>query len=223
MRGAIMPTPLSARLLPSALALLVLAAAPAVQAQAQPRWQVEVSLDQTGSQSMHGVIADGPAGGSELSQVEAVRYSVGASRLARVAARTSLRFGLLLANKGYTERHSENGGDPSNRHVDLLYLGAPITVGYNLVNPHRGLAPFVEAGVVPELLLREDESAFDFDLRRTGLSYLVNLGVKYNLESGRALVLAPEARFAARECSGGAPGSREFRPITVGIKLGVQF
>jgi hypothetical protein len=218
-----MPAPSFARSHRAVLALVVLATVPLAHTQAHAQWQVEVSLDQTGSSSMHGVIAELPAGATELSQVEAIRYSVGASRLARIAPRTSFRFGLSLSNKGYTERYSETGSETSDREVDLLYLGAPLTVGYNLVSTSPGLKPFAEVGIVPELLVREDESAFDFDLRRTGISYLVNLGVKYNLESGRALVLAPEARFAAREYSGGGPGSMEFRPVTVGIKLGVQF
>jgi hypothetical protein len=107
--------------------------------------------------------------------------------------------------------------------VEFLYLGAPLAVGYNLVNPRPGLKPFVEAGVVPELLLRQDESTFRFDLRETGISYLVGFGVKYNLEDGRALVLGPEARFAAHEYSRPTPGTLEFRPMTIGLKLGVQF
>ena len=208
------------------LALLALAAAPAAHAQPYSRYQVEVSLDQTGSEFMHSVIADGPAGGAQRSQREAVRYSVAASRLARVAPRTSFRFGLSLANKGFTERSttsSATGTQTSEHHVDFLYLGAPLTVGYNLVNPRRGLKPFVEAGVVPELLLRQDESTFRFDLREAGLSYLVGFGVKYNLEDGRALVLAPEARIAAHEYSRSTPGTLEFRPITIGLKFGVQF
>lgn len=203
------------------LALLALAAA--LPAPGHAQWQVEASLDHTGSSSMHGIIADGPTSSSELSQLEAVRYSVGASRLARIAPRTSLRFGLSLANKGFTERLRTSGADVFDREVDLLYLGAPIALGYNLVSTSPGLKPVAEVGIVPELLVREEDSAFDFDLRRTGISYLVNVGVKYNLESGRALVLAPEARFAAQEYSGGGPGSLEFRPVTVGIKLGVQF
>jgi opacity protein-like surface antigen len=209
------------------LALLAIAAAaPAAHAQPYARYQVEVSLDQTGSEFMHSSMALGSAGGGQFSQREAVRYSMAASRLTRVAPRTSLRFGLSLANKGFSERSTTStatGTRTSERHVDFLYLGAPLTVGYNLVNPRRGMKPFAEAGVVPELLLRQDESRFDFDLRKTGLSYLVNVGVKYNLEDGRALMLAPELRYAAREYSRPTPGTLEFRPITIGLKLGVQF
>lgn len=222
-----MPTLVGRRSHAAVLALLALAAAaPAVHAQPYSRYQVEVSLDQTGSEFMHSQIADGPAGAAQRSQREAVRYSVAASRLARVAPRTSFRFGLSLANKGFTERSttfSAAGEETSENHVDFLYLGAPLTLGYNLVNPRPGVTPFVEAGVVPELLVRQDEGAFDFDLRRTGLSYLVNFGVKYNLEDGRALVLAPELRYAAREYSRSTPGTLDFRPITIGLKLGVQF
>jgi hypothetical protein len=158
--------------------------------------------------------------------METVRYSVGASRLTQVAPRVSVRFGLSLANKGFAERSrttTADGTRTSERQVDFLYLGAPITLGYNLVNRHPGLVPFVEAGVVPELLVRRDESAFQYDLRDTGLSYLGSFGVKYNLESGRALVLAPELRIAAREYSNNTPGTLEYRPVSVGIKLGVQF
>jgi opacity protein-like surface antigen len=209
------------------LALLALAAAPpAAHAQPYSRFQVEVSLDQTGSEFMHSQIVEGPAGGREFSQREAVRYSVGASGLARVAPRTSFRFGLSLANKGFTERSSTfsaTGTSTSENQVDLLYLGAPLAVGYNLVNSRPGVKPFVEAGVVPELLVRQDASELDFDLRKTGLSYLVNLGVKYNLEDGRALMLAPELRYAVWEYSEPAPGGPEFRPITIGLKLGFQF
>lgn len=209
------------------MGLLVLAAAaPALHAQSQPRWQVEASLDQTGSTSVSARIADGPTSTSDIRQVEAVRYSVGASALARVAARGSLRFGLSLSNKGFTERSSAEsaaGTQTTERHVDLLYLGAPLTLGYNLANPRRGMVPVAEAGVVAEALLREDESAFDYDLRDTGLSYLFNAGVKYTLADGRALVLAPELRIAARAYSREAPGALEFRPVTVGFKLGVQF
>lgn len=217
-----MPVPSFIRSPRAVLALLAFAAAP-LATPAHAQWQVEASVDQTGSSSMHGVIADGPSSSSQLSQLEAVRYSVGASRLMRVAPRTSLRFGLSLANKGFTERHEQSGTDAFDREVDLLYLGAPLALGYNLVSTRPGLRPVAEVGILPELLVREEDSAFDFDLRRTGISYLVNVGVKYTLESGRALVLAPEARFAALEYSDGGPGSREFRPITVGLKLGVQF
>lgn len=223
-----MPTLLARRSQAAVLALLALAAAaPAAHAQPYSKFQVEVSLDQTGSEFMHSRYALGASGaGGEFSQREAVRYSVGASRLVRVAPRTSARFGLSLANKGFTERSttlSATGSRTSENHVDLLYLGAPLTLGYNLVNPRPGLTPFVEAGVVPELLVRQDASELDFDLRRTGLSYLVNVGVKYNLEDGRALLLAPELRYAAREYSRPTPGTLDFRPITIGLKLGVQF
>jgi hypothetical protein len=218
-----MPSPTFVRSNLAMLTLLALAtAAPAAHAQ----WQVEASLDQTGSTSMNSYISDGPPTSGQLSQMETLRYSFGASRLARVAPRTSLRFGLSMANKGFAERSSTTsaaGTQRSEQQVDFLYLGAPLTLGYNLVNPHRGLVPFVEAGVVPELLVRRDESAFDYDLRDVGLSYLVNLGVKYNLDGGRALVLAPEARIAAREYSRDTPGTLEYRPVSIGLKLGVQF
>jgi opacity protein-like surface antigen len=222
-----MPTLVVRRSHAAVLALLALvAAAPAAHAQPYSRYQVEVSLDQTGSQFMHSSMALATGSGGQVSQQEAVRYSVGASRLVRVVPRTSFRFGLSLANKGFTERsstYSAAGSHTSENHVDLLYLGAPLTAGYNLVNPRAGVKPFVEAGVVPELLVRQDASELDFDLRRTGLSYLVNFGVKYNLEDGRALVLAPELRYAAWDYSRPTPGTLEFRPITIGLKLGVQF
>lgn len=232
-----MPTLVIGRSRAVVMGLAVLAAAaPAAQAQVHPQYQVEASLDQTGSHSMYMEIKDLPTGGHEVSQVESVGWSVAATRLARIAPRTSLRLGLSLANKGYEERAliltaaSQAPGSPSystaeetRRRIDLVYLGAPITLGYNLVNPRRGLKPIVEAGVVPELLVRREEGALDFDLRETGLSWLVNVGVKYNLGNGRAVVLAPEARIAAWGYSTGGPNKREYRPATVGMKLGVQF
>ncbi|HEX6372625.1 MAG TPA: outer membrane beta-barrel protein [Longimicrobium sp.] len=222
-----MPTLMFGRARAVVMGMLVLAAAaPAAQGQSHPRWQVEASLHQTGATSMHGVIADGPSSSYDVRQVETVRYSVGASALARVAPRSSLRFGLSLSNKGFAERStvsSPTGDQTTVNQVDLLYLGAPLTLGYNLVNPRRGLVPVAEAGVVAEVLLREDESVFDYDLRDTGLSYLFNAGVKYTLADGRALVLAPELRIAAHPYSRDAPGAREFRPVTVGLKLAVQF
>jgi hypothetical protein len=205
--------------------LMLAAAAPAAQAQSNVRWQVEASLDQTGATSMHGVIADGPTSSSGAWQQEAVRYSVGASALARVAPHGSLRLGLSLSNKGFTERlttSSPTGDQTSERNVDLLYLGAPLTLGYNLASARRGIVPVAEAGVVAEVLLREDESLFDYDLRKTGLSYLFNAGVKYTTASGRALVLAPELRIAAQPYSRETPSGLEFRPVTVGLKLGVS-
>lgn len=222
-----MPTLLSGRAPTALLALLATAAvAPAVQAQQHPRFQVEASLDHTGSTSMSSVIAEGPTGGFELDQVEAVRYSLGASALARVAPRTSIRFGLSLANRGFMERtrvSTIEGPETDERQVDFLYLGVPLTLGYNLVNPRPGLKPFLEAGIIPELLVREDESEFEYDLRDTGLSYLVNFGVKYNLDDGRAIILAPEARIAAGNYSRHRTGALDYRPVTVGLKLGVQF
>ncbi|HEX6368172.1 MAG TPA: outer membrane beta-barrel protein [Longimicrobium sp.] len=216
-----MPTFSFGRAGAAALALVALAA-PAAHAQWQPRFQVEASLDHTGSASMSSVIAEAPQGGFERRQKETVRYSVGASALARIAPRTSLRVGLSLASRGFAERTTEDGRTSENE-VDFVYLGAPLTLGFNLINPGRGLKPFVEAGVVPELLVRQDESGFDYDLRSVGLSYLVGFGVKYNLEGGRALVLAPELRIAARDYSHDTPGTLEFRPISTGIKLGFQF
>lgn len=198
------------------------AAAPAARAQSFPLFQVEASLDHTGSEFMSSIIAEGPSGGFELDQVEAVRYSVGASALARIAPRTSVRFGLSLSNKGFTER-TTTGGETSRREVDLLYLGAPLTLGYNLINPRRGLKPFAEVGIVPELLVRQDESRFGLDLRDTGLSYLFNIGVKYNLGDDRAVILAPELRYAAGEYSRDNPQTTDFRPITTGLKVGFQF
>ncbi|HEU4880605.1 MAG TPA: outer membrane beta-barrel protein [Longimicrobium sp.] len=219
-----MPTHVFGRSRAVVMGMLMLAVAPA--AQAQSRWQVEASLDQTGSTSMHGVIADGPTSSYDAWQEEAVRYSVGASALARVASHGSLRLGLSLSNKGFTERvttSSPTGNQTSERNVDLLYLGAPLTLGYNLASARRGIVPVAEAGVVAEVLLREDDSVFEYDLRDAGLSYLVNAGVKYTLADGRALVLAPELRIAAQPYSRETPNGREFRPVTVGLKLGVQF
>jgi hypothetical protein len=205
------------------MALLSLAAmAPAAHAQQAPRWQVEASLDATGPNSYTSIIGDGPGGGFTFKQSEAVRYTVGAGRLVRVAPRTSLRLGLSLSNKGFTEKTETATGTTVN-HVDLLYLGAPLTLGYNLVNGSRGLRPFAEAGIVPELLLREDESVQGLDLLDTGLSYLVSVGVKYNLGNGRALVLAPEIRRGKRGYTRDTPGMVHFEPETWAIKLGVQF
>jgi hypothetical protein len=215
-----MPAPLVRHVPLAALALAILAAAPAAHAQAQPRWQLDASLDHTGPSSYTSVIADGPSS-FQRSQHEVVRYSVGASRLARLGPRTSLRLGLSLSNKGFGER-TETQDQTTETHVDLLYLGAPITLGYNLVNPRKGLLPYAEAGVVPELLLRDDESAhFDPVLRDVGISYLFSFGAKYNLGEGRALTLGPEVRLAAHGYSPTGPG--EFRPQTVGLKLGIQF
>lgn len=218
-----MHAPAFVRTRAAVLALFALAAAaPAAHAQRAPHWQVEASLDHTGPTSYTSSIADGPGGGMRFEQQEAVRYSVGASGLVRIVPRTSLRLGLSLSNKGFTERR-ESTSDVSVNHVDLLYLGVPLTLGYNLVNARRGLLPFAEAGIVPELLLRQDESELGLDLRDTGLSYLVSLGLKYNLGEGRALTLGPEVRIAAREYSRNTPNTAEFIPSTVGLKLGVQF
>lgn len=210
------------------MGMMALAAtAPAAQAQSHARFQVEASLDHTGSASMSSVIAEGGAGAAELRQKEVVRYSVGASALARVAPRTSVRLGLSLANRGFAEQSVNWGGTGETREnqVEFLYLGVPLALGFNLVNPRPGLHPFAEAGIVPELLVRADESTFNVNLRDVGLSYLVNAGLKYNLEGGRAIILAPEARFAASNYSRRATdyNSIEFRPMSVGIKLGVQF
>ena len=178
-----MTTIVSRRAYLAVLGLALLAAATPAHGQ----YQVEVSMDHTGAASMSGIIADGPGGGFQASQKEAVRYSVGASRLNRIAPRTSLRIGLLLSNKGFTERVTTPEGT-SNREVDFLYLGAPITLGYNLVNTRRGLQPFAEVGVLPEVLTRDDDGSeyFDPDMKGVGISYLLSVGLKYNLGDGRA-------------------------------------
>lgn len=212
----------SVRVVGLALAALAVAA-PAARGQSYAGWQVEASLDHTSNSTVIAEIAESPNGAVEARQLEVVRYSVGASRLVRVLPGTSLRFGLSLANRGFAER-TTTLSETSTREVDLLYLGAPITLGYNMVNASRGLHPVVEAGVVPELLLREDESELaEYDLSQTGISWLVSAGVKYNLKGGRALLLAPEARFAARDYSRPTPQTLDYRPITVGLRLGVQF
>lgn len=233
-----MPTLLFGHRHAGVLGLLVLAlAAPAAHAQQHSRWQVEVSLGRTGPDSLYTLVLDGPAGGHEVSQRQSIGYSIAATRLAGVAPRTSLRFGLSLANKGYAERSIMltaaprtpgtpsyyTGGPVTRRRVDVVYLGAPLTLGYNLVNARRGVLPFVEAGVAPELLVWRDRGELEFDLRGAGLSYLLSLGLKYNLRDGRALVLAPEARLPATEYSRSAAGELEYQPATIGIKLGVQF
>ncbi|WP_420128659.1 hypothetical protein [Longimicrobium sp.] len=222
-----MPTLVSGRWRAAVMGVLLLAAAaPTAQAQSHPRWQVEASLDHTGSSSMFSVIADGPSATFDVRQKETVRYAMGVSRLAPLTPRSALRVGLSLSNKGFAEQTTLSNATSTRtaeRQVDLLYLGAPITLGYNLVNPRRGIVPVAEAGVVAVVLLREDESAFDYDLRRTGLSYLINAGARYTLADGRALVLTPELRVAARAYSRQTPGSLEFRPVTVALKLGFHF
>lgn len=205
------------------LGLAALAVAPAAQGQSYPGWQVEASLDHTGPGTVTGIIAETPTGGYQVNQTETVRYSVGASRLVWVLPRTSVRVGLSLANRGFSERTS-TPTETSTREVDLLYLGAPITLGYNLVNASRGVRPVIEAGVVPELLVREDVGGIaQYDLRDTGISWLVSMGLKYNTGNGRAVLLAPEARIAARDYSRPGPGMSDYHPVTVGLKLGVQF
>jgi hypothetical protein len=206
--------------------IVLAAAAPAAHGQRHPQYQVEASLHQTGSQSMYSEIAHGPLSSVDRRQVESVSWSASATRLVPIQRRTSLRLGLSVVNKGWAEQIVRTGADESgreSRHRDIVYLGAPLTLGYNLVTPRRGVLPFIEAGISPELLMWMDDGEFDVDLRGTGLSYLVSFGVKYGLENGRAVVLAPEGRFAAGKYSRGAPGEMEYHPITVGIKLGVQF
>ncbi|HYR10391.1 MAG TPA: outer membrane beta-barrel protein [Longimicrobium sp.] len=205
--------------------VLLASAAPAASGQSHPQYQVEASLHQTGSRSMYSEIAHGPLSSVDLRQVESVSWSASATRLVPVQRRTSLRLGLSVVNKGWAEQVTRTGveGGTVRRHRDIVYLGAPLTLGYNLVTPRRGVMPFVEAGISPELLMWMDDGEFDLDLRGTGLSYLVSFGVKYGLKDGRAVVLAPEGRFAAVRYSRGEPGEMEYHPITVGIKLGVQF
>lgn len=199
---------------------ILAAAAPAADAQGHLRWQVEASVDATGGSTASRGTADGPRPFT-ISQRETVRYSIGVSRLARLGPNTSLRLGLSLSNKGFTER-TETVDGTTDVHIDLLYLGAPLAVGHNLVNTREGLLPFAEVGLVPELLVRDDESAhFDPRLTEVGISWLLGFGAKYNLGDGRALTLGPEVRFAARGYSRTGPG--EFHPQTIGLKLGVQF
>ncbi|HEX2080459.1 MAG TPA: hypothetical protein VHG08_22340 [Longimicrobium sp.] len=113
---------------------LLATAAPAVHAQARPKIQVEVSRDYTGGQTGYSAIA---VGSFETHTDGAVRHSAGASLLAPIAPRTSLRIGLLLSSKGFTERANIDNVI-TRRKVDFLYLGAPIALGYNLVNTRRG-------------------------------------------------------------------------------------
>ena len=217
--------PISFRCSRATLLGLALAAAPALHAQAQsearPRFQVDFSVDHTGSASMYSVIADGPTSFSR-SQQEDVNVSGGISGLIPLGGRASLRVGLSLADKGIVER-TESMGETTTHDVGIVYLGAPIAVGYNLVNPRRGFVPFLEAGVLPELLLSEEASEFEYDLRSSGVSYLVSFGVKYNFGAGRALVIAPELRHHLTEYSRVGPGTYEFSPSVVGLKLGFQF
>lgn len=218
-----MPTLLSGRAHAALAALLALAAAaPAAHAQQSPRWQLEASLDATGPNSYYSAIADGVDGGFTLKQEEAVRYSVGAARLVRVTPRVSVRLGLSLSNKGFEER-TETPTETTVNHVDLLYLGTPLTLGYNVVNGNPGLKAFAEAGLVPEVLLRQDESEFGLNLRAYGVSWLAGFGVKYNLGDGRAVTIGPEARFSLGGYTWNTPNTTHFHPQTVGLKLGLQF
>jgi hypothetical protein len=217
-----MPANLVGRLSLATLGLAILAtAAPAAHAQAHPKIQVEVSRDYTGGQTGYSGIA---SGAFETHTDGLVRHSVGASLLAPIAPRTSLRIGLLLSSKGFTERALIDGVT-TRRKVDFVYLGAPIALGYNLVNTRRGLQPFAEVGILPEVLTRDDDESeyYDPDMRGVGLSYLFSVGLKYNLGDGRALVLAPEVRHGARGYSYRAPGRYDFTPSTGAIKLGFQF
>jgi hypothetical protein len=220
LQGACMPANLVGTLSLTALGFAILAAAPAAHAQEQPRWQIEASLDATGANNGYSLSGHGENIDIRYTTHGALRFSLGASRLAPLGPRTSLRLGLSASDKGFRERRRING-ETSQVHVDLLYLGAPLALGYNLVNTRRGLLPFAEVGVVPELLVRDDDSAyFDSDLERWGVSYLVSVGAKYNLDDGRALTIGPEFRHAA---GGYSPRPGEFRPTTVGLKLGIQF
>ena len=47
--------------------------------------------------------------------------------------------------------------------------------------------------------------------------------MKYNLGDGRAVMLAPELRYAAWDYSHRNPATVDFRPITTSLKLGFQF
>ena len=216
-----MTAPLVQRMSLATLGLAILAAAaPAAHAQAQPRWQVEASLDQTGPSSYVNAIVDPST--FRRSQQEVVRYSVGASRLARLGPRTSLRLGLSFSNKGFEER-TTTGGHTSTRRVQMLYLGVPLTLGYNLVDARPGRRMIAEAGVVPELLLREGHNELGWDLRPSGLSYLLRVGAKFDLKDGRALVVGPELRWAATDYARHPPQVNDLRPATVGLKAAIQF
>ncbi len=214
--------------------LLPCAFAVTADAQSQPKYQVEFSLDRTGAHYLFGIQILYPDREYLMAQNENVTLSLAATRLTSLAGRLSVRYGLSLADKGYQENllhmdFVEGTFERSTRDIRLLYLGAPVTLGFNLVNPRKGLKPFAEAGVSPDLLIHRERSEFlNFDLRSAGVSYLFSAGLKYNFGDGRSLVLTPEVRVAAVNYAGtGEPESparpRDFRPIATGIKLGFQF
>lgn len=143
---------------------------------------------------------------------EGVNYSVGASAQYRFNSNLGLNFGLRYATRDFVIDHNFRVVDPGDplipkeTSVGLSYLDIPISINY-LFYRKTPFDFFFSAGLVPGILLQEEESTQFEDGRKVDilditrdlnsflLSGTLGAGVKYRLLDNLALILEPQYRI----------------------------
>ena len=143
---------------------------------------------------------------------EGVNYSVGASAQYQFSSNLGLNFGLRYATRDFVVDYNFRFVDPGDplipkeSAVDLSYLDIPVSINY-LFYSKMPFDFFFSAGLVPGILLCEEESVQFEDGRRVdnpGLNLNLNsflfsgtlgAGVKYRLQDKLAVVLEPQYRI----------------------------
>lgn len=143
---------------------------------------------------------------------EGMNYSVGASAQYRFNSNLGLNFGLRYATRDFVVDYNFRFVDPGDpllpkeTSVGLSYLDIPVSINY-LFYSKPPFDFFFTAGLVPGILLREEESLqfedgrkvetqdFARNLNSFLLSGTLGVGVKYRLLDKLAVVLEPQYRI----------------------------
>lgn len=218
-----------------ATTLAVLIATQTLYAQAQygnTKFQVEYSLNRNSAVNMYAIHILYTDHEIQASQTERSAFYLAATQIRDLNRWLGVRYGLSLSDRGYLEDLTvidfvDGSFEESSKNIRMYYLGAPLSLAFNLKNNKRLISGFAEAGLSPELLLNYTRSNYmNYDLNRFALIGLVNAGLKVNFRNNYSLVISPGVRYALvrYDTEPDQPFQiREFRPISTNITLGFQF
>lgn len=209
----------------------------------QDKWQVEASFDYM-THGDHRAIQVLFIDGSEIviANGEKNTFYFAATRLDPITGRLAVRYGISFSDKGYLQDYLIINPNTEvfwrmQTRRQHYYVGVPLLVSFNTLNPKRRLSAFAEAGIIPEILVAYNKrhevpvaEVIEYDFRRIALSGMVSVGLQYKMSESLTLLGGPQVRMALMDYDNDKDSpvssiqiASGFRPFSIGFALGLRF
>ncbi len=122
--------------------------------------------------------------------------------------------------------------------MEMANPTATFLFSFNTLNRKKRLSGFVEAGIIPEILIANNKrhdmrvaEILEYNFRKIAMSGMISAGLQYQLSGSLTLVAGPQIRLAFMDYDTGEAVSPissiqpafGYRPFSIGFSAGLRF